>query len=430
MKSLCSILALSVAICASADSPRQEAHDRLVDDHHIVYVGEGEKPEKDSVRALVENFYIDQFRNSQDPAAPYFLFMSRDADLAMGIGGVVRMRVYDDPGNSMPTPAFNPYDIPLVSDPSNRNHFASTPAGTCLYFRVIGKHSRVGKYQVYIQAKFNGYAARDFKLSKAYGEIGDWTIGYATSTFSDPAAEAPTVDANSGTMSMDFTNLLVRYMHEFKKIGLTVGGSIETPDFRFQEGTDVESRKTVAPNVAALAQYEWAPGQHVRLSGIMRFLPYRDLLNGKNYTELGYGIQLSTIFHPVVDAWTVYGILNCGHSYSNSGADFLLGQYDLIVDTERPGRMKTVPGWSYYVGTSYQFSPKVLASVSFGQARMTSHDNPQDNYKYGLYVAGNVFYDLTPRIKFGAEFNVGKRQDFDLRHAYARRIGLMAQFMF
>ena len=47
--------------------------------------------EKDSIMEEMSAFYYDQFRHFDDPNAPYFMFMSRDGELSLGIGGVVRM---------------------------------------------------------------------------------------------------------------------------------------------------------------------------------------------------------------------------------------------------------------------------------------------------------------------------------------------------
>ncbi len=171
------------------------------------------------------------------------------------------------------------------------------------------------------------------RLSKAYATVNDWTVGYATSTFSDGMALAPTVDANGSTMSMDFTALLVRWMHTFRKSGITLGLSVETPDMNLDtDNGNTAPRSCSLPNLAAMVQYEWAPDQHVRLSGITRFLPYRDLVNGSNHTPVGYGLQLSTVFNPT-PSLTVYGIGNVGRSYSNVGGDFEL---ELLPRTQLP----------------------------------------------------------------------------------------------
>ena len=81
-----------------ANSMVDKQKDALMRDHKIIYIdGKPEnadsKTHQDSIRDLVENFFYDQFQSFSDPAAPYFLFMGRDADLAMGIGGCVRPRV-------------------------------------------------------------------------------------------------------------------------------------------------------------------------------------------------------------------------------------------------------------------------------------------------------------------------------------------------
>ncbi len=427
------ILAGATAISAYASDPlRSVSIDSLVQDHKIIYVGNGqESAHPDSIRSLVERFYYDQYRSFQDPAAPYFLFMSRDANLAMGLGGVVRMRGYFDPGNSMPTPGFNTFDIPMGDTPLNRNHFGTTPAGTALFFRVIGRNAKVDTYQLYIQAKFNGYGSRDFKLSKAYAQVGDWTIGLASSTFSDGSAEPPVVDANGTTMSMDFSAVLIRYLHTFKKSGISIAASVETPEMSLQSEEGVTAqRSTTIPNFAAMIQWEWARDQHIRLTAITRFLPYRDLINNTNHTPVGYGLQLSPVFNPT-PSLTVDGMFNGGRSYSNAGGEFLLSDYDLVTDPETPGRLKTLPGYSYYVGLGYHFSHKLFSTVQVGQGRtLKNGGRPDSAYRYGLYGAANVFYNLTPRIMVGAEFNFGKRCNIDGSHRWARRIGAMCQFSF
>lgn len=426
-------IALSVltALPSLATSPVEEQHQALVNDHKIVFFGEGETPEADSIRNLVENFYYDQFRSFQDPQAPYFLFMSRDTQLAMGIGGVVRMRGYFDWGGTTGIPGFSTYFIPVKRDELNRQVLGTTPAGTALFFRVIGRNKRLGSYQLYIEANFNGYQSRDFHLKKAYAVLNDWTIGYAPSTFGDGAAVAPTVDSSGPTMKMDATNVLIRYMHHFRKTGMYVAASIETPSMTLQtDGTRTAARSEFLPNFAAMVQYEWATGQHVRLSGIARFLPYRDLINGRNHQAVGYGFQFSTVFRPVAPL-TVYGTVNAGKSYSNFGGDFLLGKYDLVTDTKNPGKLCTVPGWGYFVGLQYNFTPQLFMSATFGQGRyLPSTGVEGTDYKYGLYSAVNVFWDVTPRIRFGAEANLGKRQDFNGEHGWARRVGALAQFSF
>ena len=63
--------------------------------------------QKDSVEKMLNMFYVNQFRHFQDPRAPYFMFMSKSNNLAMGIGGVVRIRGYYDWNGSIQSVVFH-----------------------------------------------------------------------------------------------------------------------------------------------------------------------------------------------------------------------------------------------------------------------------------------------------------------------------------
>ena len=165
-----------------ANSMVDAQKEALLNDHKIIYIdGRPENPNskqhQDSIRDLVENFFYDQFQSFSDPAAPYFLFMGRDAELAMGIGGCVRIRGWYDFDAAIPANSFTPYLIPMVKDPANNSKLGATPAGSTLFFRVIGKNKTFGNYQLYIEANFNGYGGTDFHLKKAYAHINNVTLG-------------------------------------------------------------------------------------------------------------------------------------------------------------------------------------------------------------------------------------------------------------
>ena len=431
---------LSVAVLAGI-SEVISARQSLVDDHidsmvmsHKIITIDG-KPSgtigyTDSIKALIEDFYYDQFRHFQDPDAPYFLFMSKDANLAMGIGGCVRMRGYYDWGGAIPASGFAPYLIPMHPDPTKMKHFDTTPAGTCLFFRVIGRNKTLGYYQLYIEANFNGYQSRDFQLKKAYAVIDDFTIGYASSTFSDPAATPPTVDAQGPNNKISPTSVLVRWMPTVKK-HWTFAVSAETPAPQIDaDGTLSAKCDNWMPDWAAFAQYEWMRGQHVRVSGIVRTLSYRDLQNETNHNVAGWGVQLSSIAHP----WhmiTTYANISYGHGYESLGGDLLIGNYDLVADASVPGRLYAPAAYGWNIGIQYNFTHSLFASVTASQTRYCPDGTvAPSEYKSGQFYAVNAFWNLTPRMQVGAEFDLGCRKNFSGETRWARRIGLMAQFSF
>ena len=409
--------------------------DSLISNHKIVYI-DGKPADYatqeyvDSIRQVISTFYYDQFRHFSDPAAPYFLFLSKDASLAMGIGGAVRMRAYYDWGGAMPASGFAPYMIPMNPSPTDMRHFDTTPAGTCLYFRVLGRNKMLGTYQLYIEANFNGYQARDFHLKKAYAIINDFTVGYANSTFSDPAAVPPTVDAQGPNNKISPTAVLVRYMPVVKDKWV-FAVSAETPANALDvDNTNTQKVKNWMPDWAAFAQYQWAQGQHVRLSAIMRTLSYRDMITSTNHNPIGWGLQLSSVSHPAVPL-TLYLNANYGKGYAGLGGDLLIGNYDLVAEPGAAGKMYTPRSFGWCAGVQYNFRPNLFMSLSASQTRyLPKGDISPDEYKYGIFSAINIFWNMTPRMQVGAEFDFGKRVNFSGDHRYAKRIGAMCMFSF
>ena len=404
--------------------------DSLKNSHLITFIGDGNNPHPDSVRAILDKFYIDQFRHFQDPRAPYFLFMSKDSKFAMGIGGVVRMRGWYDWGGVIPYNGFIPQAISVPRNDIARKKISTTPAGTALYYRVIGNNHRLGDYQLYIETNFDGYNQVGMKLKKAYATVNDWTIGYANSTFGDPAAFPPLIDAQGPQAEVQTTTVLLRWMHSFDK-NWTIATSIETPQSQVDyDNVNTSKVDDWAPNVAAFGQYGWGNNQHIRLSGIMRVLPYHNLINGSNERELGWGVQLSSIYQPAKPL-TLYATANIGRGYGSLTGDLIMDNYDLLNNPNTPGEMYAPESFAWYGAVQYHFRPNLFATATVGQERLLpQHNVPGDTYKYGLYSAFNVFWDITPRFEVAAELNFGKRANFNGDSNWARRACLMAQFSF
>lgn len=420
----------AITFITSAKSNHEIQLDSLKENHKIILFGEGNNPGHDSIRALVEMFYMDQFRHFQDPRAPYFLFMSKDSQLAMGIGGVVRMRGWYDWGGVIPYNGFIPYAISVPRDGVNRRKISTTPAGTALYFRVIGRNHKLGNYQLYIETNFDGYNQVGMKLKKAYATVNDWTVGYANSTFGDPTAFPPLIDAQGPQAEVQTTAVLVRWMHSFNK-NWTMAASVEAP--QSQVGFDNKTTGKLNdwfPNIAAFGQFGWTENQHIRLSGIMRVLPYQNLINGSNEHRVGWGLQLSSIWR-ATDKLTLYGTANTGRGYGSLTGDLIMTNFDLVNNPDDPGAMYAPASWAWYGAVQYHFKPNLFMSATIGQERFSpAHDIEPTTYKYGLYSAMNIFWDITPRVQVAAEINLGKRQNFNGDHNYARRACLMTQFSF
>lgn len=385
----------------------------------------------DSIERLISTFYVDQYRHFQDPRAPYFMFMSKDANLAMGIGGVIRMRGWFDWDGSIPTNGFVPWFIPIPSDGTNRRQINATPAGTSVFLTILGRKTQFGNIMGFIQGGFDGYNNVGFKLKKAYLIVNDWTIGYAASTFVDPSAQPPTIDGAGPNGFTSKTQVLIRYFKTFKN-RWSVGGGLEIP--KTQVATDDYFTKKVPeyiPDVAAVGQYQWDQGlSHVRLSALLHSSAYQDIAMAKNYTVPGYGFQLSTTAK-IIPQLSAYGQVCWGKGIGSYIAELSVDRYDLVPDPNKPGRMYAPNSFSYTLGARYFLLPNLYMVGAFGQMRYLPKESPEDgSYKYGLYAVGNVFWDMSPRIQVGIEYLHGRRMNFDHSSGSANRVDALFQFSF
>ncbi len=434
---MCAVAALLLGgAAAGAQSLVDDQIAAKVESNKIVWIDgkpvslEQQQADVDSIRHVVSSFYYDQFKHFRDPDAPYFLFMSKEAGFTLGLGGAVRMRAYYDWGGAMPNTMFAPMQIAIPANPANMRHFGTTPSGTYVFLRALGHHRIIGDYQLYIEADFTGYQGLDFRLKKAYAILGDWTLGYATSTFSDPGAQAPVLDAAGANNKFSATAVLVRYMHAWHNQWFGAV-SVETPSTAI-EALNPQARPASnwLPDASAFFQYQWAKGQHIRLSGIVRSLSYRDLKAAKTRTVAGYGVQLSGVAHPERHI-TTYLTANYGRGYAGLGGDLMLGTYDLISDPTREGELYAPRSLGWCLGLQYNFRPELFASVSVSQTRLLpDHAVSPDEYKYGIFACANVFWSITPRFTVATEFDWGTRHNFSGANRAARRANISAMFTF
>lgn len=108
-----------------------------------------------------------------------------------------------------------------------------------------------------------------------------------------------------------------------------------------------------------------------------------------------------------------------------------MNNFDLVRDPEKPGTLYAPEVFGFMASVQYHFRHNLFASLTWGQAHYFQKDGtPGSDYRYGLYGAANVFYNLTPRIQFGLGFNIGKRVNVDHTSRWGRRLCAVASFSF
>lgn len=401
----------------------------ILHDTKLVTAGGGTTPDlhSDSVQSLLSQFYEEQFRHFHDPDAPTFMFMSNDASLAMGVGGKMMLRGWFDWNGSQDGYEFFPYDIAVPKDPTQRHGLGASASQTALFFTLLGRRNGV-RYSIYVQG---GVKNKSFVLKKAYVKLNDFTLGLAGTTFEDGDAIVPTVDAAGPNGQVGKSQIVGRYFHTFRN-GISLGAGVEFPSSS-QNVVDnqTEACKDYIPDIAALVQYGWNGGNsHVRLSGLMRTMTYRNLLTSSNHNVVGWGAQVSGMIN-VAQPLTIYFTGLVGQGVGSYQGDLSEGDYDLVGEAGKPGKMVAPLCMGLTAGIQYNFTRKVFACIGLGETQYyQKHRLADDQYRYGLYGAANVFWKITPRFLAGVEYVVGKRMNFDGAHAGANRIDAMLSYSF
>lgn len=413
--------------------PEQIQRQKLIDRQKIFSIGAADttSTSPDSVRALMNIFYTDQFRSANDPEAPFFMLMTKDAHLAMGVGGALVVRGWEDWNGVVEPYIFAPYYIPIPKNEARNKRLYATRANTSIFLSLLGRKTVVGDFSAYIEGRFNGYNRINFKLVRAYINLKGFTAGYALSTFLDTKALPRLIDGGLYGGSVDRANVLVRYQHNFKK-GWSVAGGLEFPTTYINDSNPyVEAGFPYLPDVAAFGQYQWNQGfSHIRLSGLLRTLTYRNLIKEKNVNVIGWGLALSTSLKLATNL-TFYGVTTYGAGHGGYLSDMSNGMHDLVAIKGKPGELEAPRAFSYFLALTYHFRPDLYSTLSFTQSRNYEEDpEDEESYKYGLSGSANLFWEITPRLSVGAEYMTGKRMNFNGKHGSANRAELMLRLSF
>ncbi|MDE6397045.1 MAG: hypothetical protein K2K84_07225, partial [Muribaculaceae bacterium] len=226
------------------------------------------------------------------------------------------------------------------------------------------------------------------------------------------------------------TNVLVRYLKSFKK-RFFVAGSIETPSSAIDVTTGkVKPMSNWLPDAAAFVQYQWADGQHVRLSGIVRSLSYLTMADNRSHNLAGWGVQLSAVGRPEGHL-SAFGTFNYGQGYAGLGSDLLYGSYDLVPEPGNPSALYAPTSFGWCAGLQYNFLPNLLVSISASQTRyLPKNGISGDEYKYGTFCCANILWNIIPRVTVGAEYDRGRRKNFSGADGDAQRFNVSTMFTF
>lgn len=358
----------------------------------------------------------------KDNGLPRFAIVGKDRSFYLGIGGQFLGEGVFDWGGTMSSPVLMTPSAITPSSPGNGGSLDFAWQTSSVYMNLVAMPHTDNQLGVFFKANFMGNN-NAFNCFHFYAKYRGLTAGYTNSLFTDGAAEPFTIDFE-GPNGYPFVTLFTAYWQQPLGDNFSIAGGIDAPTASFSTGKTTESVSQRLPAVPFYVQYAWGGGaSHVRLSGIVRPMQYRNLNDNKNSTLVGHGIQLSGM------TGIAGGLsLQLNAAYGSGIASYIQDDNGLGLDavaTSTPGKMKMVRTLGITGGISYTFSPKVTSNIVYSHASNFfggTSDVSATQYRYGDYLAANVVYAVNKFISVGMEYDYGHRKSIDGTSLHTNRL--------
>lgn len=449
---LAAIAAASVPVFAqSSTAPESDADDDVIFETRSLELV-GVSPE------LRDIIMQDRRKEPQSYAAPKFAIRTPDNKFILSIGGQVNPILGYDLGNDLYDADGGGIDfttgaIPVPAVPGKKSAFFINPLRAYIDFTIVGFGGTKNQVTAYFKLAMNGENHNAF-FKRAYVSWRGITAGETATLFSDDDANQPTtIDPEGPAGNVAGTAYAISYKSPVWS-GFSFAVGIEKPTFYSSNGVYrghdyshdffnvkvTDDANQLVPDIPMYVQYEGSKNNRVRLSGIIRNFAYRDLVDARTRHITGWGAQLSgnfSFYKPLVfNFQAVYGKGIASYIQDLSGRQISFTPCD-----GRLGEMESNPMMGLTFGASYDVTKKLQFNVVGSYARVwsvgdyavlgdTGDTAGNNNYRYAVYATANAFYKFTGYLKWGIEYNFGRRTTYELGSANDNRIQTQLVFSF
>lgn len=356
-----------------------------------------------------------------DNGLPRFAIVGKERQFYLGIGAQFLGEGVFTWGDNMPSGIdFTPSAL-TPSTPGNRSETQFAWQSSSIYLNFVAMPGSDNKIGIFFKGKFN--SNNTFKGVHFYAQYRGLTLGYTKSAFHDGAASPMTIDGEGPDGFPDLTVFTIYWKQKFNKHFSGAIG-IDAPAISMTTGSSTADVNQRIPSIPLYLQYAWGGGDsHIRLSGIVRPIQYRNLTESKNSTLMSGGIQLSGIAR-ICDCLS----FNFDGVYGKGIGNYLQDDNDFGMDAvpvSTAGKLETVKTMGLTGGLALQFSSRVSSNIAYSHLTNWLPDNAVvagDQYRYGDYVAANVIYNFNKFISAGIEYDYGHRKSFDGTGLHANRL--------
>lgn len=444
----------TVSVCAQTSNAGKGAEDEA-DSGKIEFIKTANHPDVKEI--------LKETRPNEVSAipVPHFAIRTSDNKFIMTIGGQVNPIIGADFGNDLYEVDgaginFVTGMIPVPSVAGKRSDFYINALNANIDFQVVGFGGTKNQVTGYLKLGTSG-DSKALKLKKAYVSWMGVTAGLKSTLFEDgDAASPPTIDPQ-GPCGMVSTSVYEVSYKSPSFSGFRFAAGIDMPnyysstgrylghDFKYwhnhevagAEVADPEFYNQNVPDIPMWVEYAASDYNRIRLSGIIRNFTYRDLIAGKRRNSVGWGMMLSGNLNPT-EPLILYLQACYGKGIGAYIQDIAGQPLSYIPKDSDPGRMTPAPMMGVTLGATYNIGKKWQVNAMASEARIwkvapyamaaSTADGNLNNYRYGFYAAGNVFYNISSYLQVGLEYLYGHRQTWNAGSASDSRVQMQLMF--
>lgn len=367
---------------------------------------------------------------------PLLVLAQRDNKYSFAIGGFVNLRTSYDFNGIVDDLDFVTYDIPIPGNYATKQKLTMDASTSRLFFSGVANTRALGKVDIFIDMDFRGGSSGSYtpRARRAYMSFLGLTMGRDVTTFCDTKAAPITVDFQGpNAYNFNYATLL-RYSHTCANDRLTAAIALEYPKVWGTYGDSFAEIPQRVPDVPLYLQYSFGQNRdhHLRASGVIRNMYVQNISTNNNESVFGWGTQLSgnisivRWFKIMFNGIYGEGITQYIQDLTGSGLDF----------TPKPNASSSIqatPMYAWQAATQINFTERVWTSMGYSTVHIDSKNGgyySDDEYKYGQYVFGNLFYKATPRMQLACEYLWGSRNNAGGDDNFANRASVMVQYNF
>lgn len=391
---------------------------------------------------------------------PHFAIHTPDNKFILTIGGQINPIIGVDMGNDLyrqngAGSYFVTNSIPVPSLAGKRSDFFINPYNSAIDLQVVGMGGTSDQITGYLKFGTDGNSA-NVTIHQAYVSWKGLTAGKKLTLMQDQnACQPPTIDPEGPSGNVSNFAYELSYVspsfHGFRcAIGLdlpsysTSSGRYLGNDFRKWESKEVEGQTVCdptyynqdIPDIPLWVEWSASENNRVRLTGIIRNFTYRDLISESKKRTLGWGVMLSGNLNPV-NPLVLYLQAVYGKGIGAYIQDIAGLPLSFIPDDSHPGKMTATPMAALNFGATYNFSSRWQANAVVSHTRIwdvgeyasiaATEPGNFNNYRYAVYAAANVFFNISSYFQVGLEYLYGSRATWGSGSASDNR--LQTQFM-